>query len=340
VRALIVAALMIGCASAHEAPVRRLGPRSDSAPATPRFHLVARGWVEGPATPTRMTLCPIDGAVFICGGQSLPMVRGDSIVVDRAMIRELALDGSWIGAITGSWPAATWLRVDDVQNHHTFYQWSVDRWDRLGVVQASHAALVPRGSGPLLIARHAPGEGRIAFAAPFGGTAPEPFETEFFHVTDDDFALVDDDVFVLERRVFTSRLHRVGAFTTDIPVIDGSQYQLIRRAGRDLVALGARSDTPVIDVLTAGGWSSVDLAGLPGASDYARDSGSEWIATGERLFVRRANSGLTPVALSGIAAERVWITSDGQTWVLGTRDNEAVLLRTSAPSSVATLTFQ
>ena len=343
-KTLLLAGLLFGCASST---VRRPGSpqppptETEAGAIAPRLHLVARGTVDGEVLPTNMTLCPIEGAVFVCGGTTLPIVRDRDIVVDSNMVRGLVLDRAWIGAVMGRWPDAAWLRVDEIWNHHTFYRWTVDRWEPvLPTVQVEHAALIPRRSGPLEVLRRGPAESWIEFAAPYGGTLPTSFQTDCFHLGDDDFVAFDDDVVILQQSLSTSRLRRVGAITTEIPVIEGSHYRAIKRYRDHLVAVGDRNEQAVVDMRVGTSWVTVDLTALGSIGDYARDEDAEWATTFESVVVRSGGTRVRRIALPGVNAERVWLPPGDGAWVMGKRDGETLLFHTTAPSRVAQLTYQ
>lgn len=345
-RALLVTLLLSGCApSAISVPP--IAPKKTSAPARAfeaRLHVVARGWPGGNVLRTRMTLCPIDGAVFVCGGySSLPALRGDEVVEDPALMRGITLQANsmsapWIGAITGSWPTDAWLRVDSMENEHTFYRWRTDRWVQFSSVQASHAALMPRAGSPLQITRDFTEEGPawIKLEAPLGGHLPDPYTPSWHSSRDTDIAELGAEVFVLDHG-FPQAVVRFGAFTTKITAGEETSFNGLTNAVGKIVAFGANDGHPLIERLDGDRLLTIDASGLPApVDDYASDARNEWAVVNGALYFRR-DGGAFRALETGVRVERVWSTGEDDAWVFGTLGKEGVLLRTTAPSRLTKL---
>lgn len=142
--AVAVLAVVAGCVSPPAvavAPPAAAGPPSASpspsassvpqAPAPTPFHVVGASLLQGAKTIDNTTLCPIQGAVFVCGIRRMVRLVGDDLVHEPALEAGLphANDGhltAQVDSLLGSWPDDAWL----VTGYHqpALHRWSKDRW--------------------------------------------------------------------------------------------------------------------------------------------------------------------------------------------------------------------
>src|SRR5262245_27182297 len=124
-RALILALFVVGCAHKPVAVAPKAARPTVTTPKLavttppeifPTFHDVARGFPGSLERPSRMELCPIDNAIFVCGGDRMIMLKGRDLVADDMLAVGLPHDehgriDGWVDDISGHFPDDAWLRL-------------------------------------------------------------------------------------------------------------------------------------------------------------------------------------------------------------------------------------
>jgi hypothetical protein len=333
-RALLIAVFLLGCATPTPLPVT-ITPKHQPAPFRPTFHVIARGYPQTLKHPTWMRLCPIDGAVFICGSATLPWLRGTEVEIDPALQKGLSFDQTWIKAAYGSWPGNAWLRVAGLNAQHEFYRYHDGAWHLELTVSGEHSCLVPRPGGPLVITRETFDQKKISFAAPFGGAVPDDLPLDAVALlSDGDVAVSPEETFVLD----AWRILRVGASITQLALPEDLFFYGLRRARGALVAFGERDGgAPVLQRFADERWSTMNTAGVSsGIHDYASDSRNEWVIADDKLHHRRDDEPFRVVDLA-VKPLQVWSANDDDAWVVGTDGKEGVLLRTIPSTTITKL---
>jgi len=337
-RALLLGVFMLGCA-APASPSVAISPKHEQPSFKPLFHVIARGYPQTLKHPTWMRLCPIDGAVFVCGASRLPWLRGTEMEINPALQKGLSFNQTWIMAAYGSWPGNAWLRVGGLNFQHEYYRYRDGAWHlELTVESQQHSALVPRPGGPLFINRESVEVYTITFAAPFGGSAPEGLEFHGSLPSDGDIATVHQDIFVLERSYERSRIVRLDASMTHLELPEGTFLNGLRQARGALVAFGERDGgAPILQRFEDERWWTMTTTGLSSAvQDYAGDARNDWVIAGDRLHHRRDGEPFSVVDLP-LKALQVWSANDDDAWVVGTDGKEGVLLRTIPSTTITKL---
>jgi hypothetical protein len=112
-------------------------------PVVSPFFVAASGWIGGPELGTSLTLCPVPGALFACGGHVPVMLRDGSFVADPLLETGLRDDG-FVERIAGRWPDSAWLvtAFPDVGNwSYHLYRWRSSGWEHALDVPPGHAGL-------------------------------------------------------------------------------------------------------------------------------------------------------------------------------------------------------
>jgi hypothetical protein len=122
------------------APSSPLPSPPTAAVAEPPLHVVAEGWEGGPEIGSQFELCPVEGAVFACGGVSPDILRDQGFVRDPSLATGLPGDRI-VYKMVGRWPDATWLvyaSPDSGNWSFAVYRWNATQWVRvLDVPQGS-----------------------------------------------------------------------------------------------------------------------------------------------------------------------------------------------------------
>ncbi len=313
----------------------RAGSFAPDAGSESPLHLVAEGWEGGPEMGSQFTLCPVDGAVFACGGDRPTILRDEGFVIDPSLAVGLPGD-RFVYRMVGRWPEATWLVYASVGMGNwefAVYRWRATRWVRvLDVPQGSVALGVqtiawrggafarvtdsfdfpshPRmvrldGTGPLPAFASSPQGTNRAECRPGIGLLPEARLV----------STAGGDLYAFGPACPSSLDPVVERWTqgrqpevVHVPA-HGCSVPDVTPVGAGLAAYGwcgePDHETPFVTVFDGASWVEVDPPRMTGrARDYARNDDSEWLIVAGRpghddnvLLRRRPGTDWQTVAL-------------------------------------------
>ena len=288
--------------------------------AEPPLHVVAEGWEGGPEMGSQFELCPVEGAVFACGGEVPDILRDEGFVHDPSLAAGLP-GGRFVYTMVGRWPDATWLiyaSPDSGNWSFAVYRWKADRWVRVLDVPQGSVSLwmqIAAWRGGAFARIHDPDNpGRSSLVRLEGGQVPS-FASSPPGASREgcdrgrglipDLALwatTNGDLYGSGHACPTSLGPLVERWTSSTtPEIlqipsHGCSVPGLSAISAGVAAYGWCGATPYVTVFDGQAWTDVAVPQVAGAAaDYARNDEGEWLLVsrpdskdGDRLMRRRA----------------------------------------------------
>lgn len=326
-----------------EAPTREAPKLAET---FPTFHVVARGYPGNDARPSRMALCPVENAVFVCGGDRLIRLKDRDLVADDALLAGLPLDphGRVAGTIddaSGSWPDDAWVRL--ALPHHdpgyAYYRYQGSQgagWKHVFTPPAGpHSAmyevsLVRRGDRPLFAVSDY--ERPTKYFAPLGGDTPKGSQAQGV-VLSKQHGLLHFGLDAMLKPVLRRKLANGKLTPVAVPDV---MFFFLTTVGDDVIGYGGDDRSSYLGRFDGAAFQPMDTTGiLESVQEYRRFGDTDWVVTARALHRRPANGAFTRWELPA-GTRRVWLQADDDVWLARTGDHhEGELLRTFAPTRVA-----
>ena len=262
---------------------------------------------------SQFLLCPVDGAVFACGGDAPVILRDDGFVADAALATGLPGD-RLVYTMTGRWPDAMWLlyAAPDMGNwSFAVYRWKTNRWVRVLDVPAGSTVLYVqvvawRGGAFAYVSDflnpHRTSMVRLEGTGALPSLAPSPPGTNREECDPGGPGLIprvrlistaNGDLYGFGeacppalRTVVERWTHGAKPEVIRVP-IRGCDAPEVTTVGAGIAALGWCGEpdehhTPFVTVFDGSTWAEVDVPQVKGrALGYARNEGGEWLVAGE-----------------------------------------------------------
>jgi hypothetical protein len=307
-------------------------PSPAAAAPEPPLHVVAEGWEGGPEVGSQFELCPVEGAVFACGGVAPDILRDEGFVRDPSLAAGLPGD-RFVYTMVGHWPDATWLvdaSPDSGNRSFAVYRWEAATWVRvLDVPQGSTSLWMQVAAwhgGAFARVRDPDNPGRSSLVRLEGGPVPSfasspPGASR--EKCDQGPGLIPDvalwtatngDLYGSGRACPPSFDPLVERWTTSttpeilhIPT-HGCSVPGLSAVGAGVAAYGWCGEalhTPYVTVFDGQSWADVAVPEVAGtADDYARNDEGEWLLVSRpdgnaagQLMRRRRGAEWEPVTL-------------------------------------------